>query len=227
MAGSADWWYTSRMRGLALLSVLVVAACGPSKPAVDPSLQPKEDMSSDWTASAPPVKAETSESSSEGSSDAWGAPTSSASASGGSASSGSSKGGSTSTSKTAPSGAAPSAAPASHAATDSGPRVPASIGGAGYDRGSIEVVLKRAARQVKANCGAATDDNGSASGPWGKTTLTVKLGHNGHSKGGTIPAPFDGKATGNCAIKAFINLIYEPFGGGDADLEWPIEIVHP
>ena len=110
---------------------------------------------------------------------------------------------------------------------DTGPHVPNSLGGPSYDRAQLEVVLKRAARQVKANCGAATDDTGTASGPWGKTTVTVKLGHNGHSKGGAVPAPFDGKATGRCAAQAFGNLIYSPFPGADTDVDWPVELVKP
>lgn len=169
---------------------------------MDPSQENKEDMSSDWTASPPPPPPRPSESSSSDTSET---PTPSSSTT--------SKGGATSTLKAAPS--------------DNGPHVPSSVGGASYDRGSIEVVLKRAARQVKANCGAATDDDGKASGPWGKAVVTVKLGHNGHSKGGTVPAPFDGKATGNCATKAFVNLIYEPFAGSDTDVDWPVEIVKP
>jgi hypothetical protein len=111
--------------------------------------------------------------------------------------------------------------------SDSGPHVPDSFGGSRYDRAALEVILARAARQVKSNCGAATDDNGVASGPWGKTTFSVKLGHNGHSKGGTIPAPYDGKPTGNCVVKAFTNLIYAPFAGDDADVDWPVEMVKP
>ncbi len=198
------------MRGLALLSLLAVAACfSAQKPPTDPSDAPaKEDMSSDWTASAPPPKPPppSEESSSEGS-DTTPHETSTGS-----------KGGTTLTQSTT--------APASHAA-DNSPHVPSSVGGPSYDRASLEVVLKRAARQVKANCGAATDDNGTASGPWGKAVVTVKLGHNGHSKGGTVPAPFEGKATGNCAIKAFGNLIYEPFAGSDADVDWPVEIAKP
>jgi len=227
IAGRSDWWYTSRMRGFALLSVLAVAACGAQKPPVDPSQgNAKEDMSSDWSASAPtPPAAKESSSESSVSSETSSPSTASSSTVSPSTTPGGSgsKGGSSSPSK---SGGGASDAPAAHV-VDNGPHVPVTVGGAGFDRGSIEVVLKRAARQVKANCGAATDDSGSASGPWGKATVTVKLGHNGHSKSGTIAAPFDGKPTGNCAIKAFGNLIYEPFAGGDADVDWPVEIVKP
>ncbi len=80
---------------------------------------------------------------------------------------------------------------------------------------------------MKSNCGSATDDNGASIGPWGKTIVTVKLGHNGHSKGGSVPAPFDGKPAGRCAVAAFANLIYSPFAGSDADVDWPVEIVKP
>jgi hypothetical protein len=198
------------MRGFALLSVLALTACFSAKtPPVDPSQEnaSKEDMSSDWTASAPPPPkpAPSEESDSTSSSSSTGSDTTPRS------SPATSKGGSSLT----------------QAPSDNGPHVPSSVGGPSYDRGSIEVVLKRAARQVKANCGLATDENGTAPGPWGKTVITVKLGHNGHSKGGTIPAPFDGKTTGNCAVKAFVNLIYEPFAGSDTDVDWPVEITKP
>jgi len=80
---------------------------------------------------------------------------------------------------------------------------------------------------VKGNCGAATDEEGKASGPWGKTTVTVKLGHNGHSQGATIPAPYDGKPVGNCATRAFAILTFPPFAGGDTTVDWPVEIDAP
>ncbi len=72
-----------------------------------------------------------------------------------------------------------------------------------YDKEGTEIVLKRQARQVKGNCGAAKDENGKATGPWGKVTIQVQLGHNGHSKGVTVPPPYQGKPTGNCIEKAF------------------------
>jgi hypothetical protein len=96
-----------------------------------------------------------------------------------------------------------------------------------YDKDGTEIVLKRAARQVHDNCGFATNEDGKRDGPWGKTTVTVMLGHNGHSKGVTIPAPFDGKPTGNCAIKAFSNLTFEPWSGPDTSVDWPVEIPEP
>lgn len=96
-----------------------------------------------------------------------------------------------------------------------------------YDREATEVVLKRAARQVKENCGHATDENGKAVGPWGKATVQVTLGANGHSKGTTVPAPFQGKPTGNCLEKAFANLTFPPWAGSDTQVDWEVEIVEP
>jgi len=94
-----------------------------------------------------------------------------------------------------------------------------------YDKEATEVVVKRAARQVKENCGAAKDDTGKAVGPWGKATLQIQLGHNGHSKGLTVPAPFQGKPTGNCIEKAFTNLTFPPWAGADTEISWEVEIL--
>jgi hypothetical protein len=96
-----------------------------------------------------------------------------------------------------------------------------------YDKEATEVVLKRAARQVKDNCGAAKDENGKATGPWGKATLLVQLGHNGRSKGVTVPPPFEGQPTGRCVEKAFTNLTFPPWGGSDTTVEWEVELLEP
>ncbi len=96
-----------------------------------------------------------------------------------------------------------------------------------YDKEHTDVVLKRAARQVKEHCGQATDENGKPSGPWGKVNVSINLGHNGHSKVATIPAPFEGKPTGRCAVQAFSNLTFPPWAGADATVEWEVEITPP
>lgn len=190
--------------------IVLATACGPvKKPAVDPS---SSDDTSTSSKADPPETWGSSETASAGKSGS----------SGSSASSGGSKpaGGGAASAATTP--ASTPSAPA-----DSGPHVPDSLGGASYDRAALEVALKRAARQVKANCGAATDDTGAASGPWGKTNVTIKLGHNGHSKGGSVPAPFDGKPVGKCVAQAFSNVIYAPFPGPDTDVDWPVEVTKP
>ena len=65
-----------------------------------------------------------------------------------------------------------------------------------------------------ANCGFAKGEDGKAVGPWGKTNLSVTLGHGGHTKSVTIPEPFDGKPTGKCAVKAFEKLTFSVLRGG-------------
>lgn len=96
-----------------------------------------------------------------------------------------------------------------------------------YDKEATDVVLRRAARQVKENCGAAKDENGKAVGPWGTVTVQVSLGANGHSKGTTVPQPFQGKPTGNCVEKAFTNLTFPPWAGSDMQLDWEVELIEP
>ena len=96
-----------------------------------------------------------------------------------------------------------------------------------YDKEGTEVVLKRAARQVKANCGSATDEDGKASGPWGKGNMMLVLGHNGHMKDVSVGAPFEGKAAGRCAVQAFKLLTYPPWAGADMTIDYPIDIVPP
>lgn len=97
-----------------------------------------------------------------------------------------------------------------------------------YDKDSVEVELKRASRQVKANCGSATDDNGTAPGPWGKTTASVTLGRNGHIKDMTVPAPYDGQPDGLCAVNAFKKIQFPPYASSsDVVIPWDIEFVKP
>lgn len=94
-----------------------------------------------------------------------------------------------------------------------------------YDKDAVEISLKRAARQVFANCGGTRDEQGKATGPWGKVTVTVQLGHNGHSQGATMGAPFSGSPVGKCIFNAFNNMIYPPFAGGDTTVSWEVESV--
>jgi hypothetical protein len=96
-----------------------------------------------------------------------------------------------------------------------------------YDKEATEVTLKRATRQVRDNCGHAKDDDGKATGPWGKMTITLVLGPNGHMKSVTVPPPYEGKPVGNCIAKAFDNLSFPPWAGQETTLEWEVEVVKP
>jgi hypothetical protein len=103
-----------------------------------------------------------------------------------------------------------------------------SSGSTPYDRDAVEEQLKRAARQVKGNCGGATDDTGQATGPWGQTKATVTLGRNGRVKQVTVPPPYDGKPVGICIAHAFQKLIFPPYAASsDATLDWDVELVQP
>jgi len=97
-----------------------------------------------------------------------------------------------------------------------------------YDRDSVEVELKRGVRQIKANCGAATDDDGQATGPWGRTKASIVLGRNGHVRQVTVPAPFDGKPVGLCVIHSFDKIQFPPYANpSDVTVDWDIDIVQP
>ena len=80
---------------------------------------------------------------------------------------------------------------------------------------------------MKANCGAAKDADGKALGPFGKTTVNIVLGRNGHSKNVTVDSSLDGKPAGNCVLQAFKNLTYAPWAGADSSTQWEVELVQP
>src|ERR1700742_3230641 len=96
----------------------------------------------------------------------------------------------------------------------------AALAGDHYDKEATDVVLGRAARQVKDNCGQAKDENGKAAGPWGSTNISIVLGHNGHTKSVTIGEPYAEKPTGKCAVNAFSRLTFPPWSGPDETVEW-------
>jgi hypothetical protein len=101
-------------------------------------------------------------------------------------------------------------------------------GNESYDKEAVESQLRRAAKQVQANCGSASDDEGNKTGPWGSTTATILLGRNGHVQGVTVPAPYSGAPVGDCVANSFKKIQYPPFNGsGDASITWDVQIVEP
>jgi hypothetical protein len=136
---------------------------------------------------------------------------------------------SSSSSDTASGGGSSSGGSSAASSPPPDPTPSASSGGkTPYDKDSVEIELKRASRQVKANCGSATDDNGTASGPWGKTSAAVTLGRNGHIKEVVVPAPYDGQPDGLCAINAFKKIQFPPYASSsDVVIQWDIEFVKP
>jgi hypothetical protein len=97
-----------------------------------------------------------------------------------------------------------------------------------YDKDAVEIVLKRAAAMVKSSCGAATDESGKASGPWGATKASVRLGRNGHVRDVSVPSLYADKPVGTCVVHAFQNLIFPPYAApADVTVDWDVEIVKP
>ncbi len=96
-----------------------------------------------------------------------------------------------------------------------------------YDKEATEIALRRAAVQVKKNCGQAKNTDGKAVGPWGTTQVQVTLGHNGHTKGVTIADPYNGAPTGKCVSQAFSLLSFPPWDGPDTTVPWDVELVQP
>jgi hypothetical protein len=97
-----------------------------------------------------------------------------------------------------------------------------------YDKDAVEAQLKRGARSVKAACGAATDDDGQANGPWGKTTAKITLGRNGHVKEVTLPSPYQGTPVGECVVHAFDKIQFPPYAApSDVAVDWDVELVKP
>jgi hypothetical protein len=103
-----------------------------------------------------------------------------------------------------------------------------SSSGTPYDKEEIESKMRRSAKQIKANCGSATDDEGKATGPWGTLKATITLGRNGHVKDVSVPDPYNGKPVGTCVSRQLMKLIYPPYAGStDASIEWDFELVKP
>jgi len=102
-------------------------------------------------------------------------------------------------------------------------------GGSGsYDKDEVEAKMRRSAKQIKSNCGAATDDEGKATGPWGTVHATIVLGRNGHVKDVQVPDPYNGKPVGICVQRQLMKLIYAPYAGSaDASIEWDFEVTKP
>ncbi len=101
-------------------------------------------------------------------------------------------------------------------------------GSAGYDKDAVEAQLKRAAKQIKSNCGSATDDEGKATGPWGTVSAAIVLGRNGHVKDVTVPDPYNGKPVGICVVRALQKIQFPPYAGSsDVSVNRDFELVKP
>lgn len=113
------------------------------------------------------------------------------------------------------------------AAEEEHPAASAGEGDVHYDKEMVHMVLHRAALQVAAHCGAATDESGKA-GPWGKTRVTITLGRNGYTRKVEVAPDFDGKPAGNCIVQGFRKLAITPYNAPtDEQIVWPVNIKKP
>jgi hypothetical protein len=104
----------------------------------------------------------------------------------------------------------------------------AEVSGGSYDKDAVEAQLKRAAKQVRFNCGAASDEDGAKKGPWGATTATIVLGRNGHVHEVTVPPPYSGKPVGDCVVNSFRKIQYPPYNAvSDTSITWDVQILEP
>ncbi len=92
------------------------------------------------------------------------------------------------------------------------------------DEGYTTMMLNRASAFSKTQCGAATNDAGQLKGPWGKASVTLKVGRNGRPFDVVIGAPHAGTPTGNCVVHNFEALIFLPYPG-DHDETREVEVV--
>jgi hypothetical protein len=101
-------------------------------------------------------------------------------------------------------------------------------GGGHYDKDAVEAQMRKTAKQIKANCGSASDEEGQKTGPWGSAHVAIVLGRNGRVKQVGVPAPYDGKPVGVCMSRALMKIVFPPYGGSDdQSIEWDFELVKP
>jgi hypothetical protein len=88
-----------------------------------------------------------------------------------------------------------------------------------FDEEQVKVVLARAAKNAHTCVDVAAKD-----APHGTGTVTVTFAGKGRSTKAAINAPFDGTGIGQCATRAFVDIIIPPFDGPDVDKTWEVDL---
>jgi hypothetical protein len=88
-----------------------------------------------------------------------------------------------------------------------------------FDEEQVKVYLTRAAKNAHTCVDVAAKD-----APHGTGTVTVTFAGKGRSTKATINAPFDGTQIGQCATRAFVDIIIPPFDGPDIDKAWEVDL---
>jgi hypothetical protein len=88
-----------------------------------------------------------------------------------------------------------------------------------FDEEQAKVVLARAEKSAHTCVDVVDKDQ-----PHGDATVTVTFAGSGKSTKATIPPPYDGTPIGQCATRAFVNIIVPPFEGPDVDMPYQVDL---
>ncbi len=88
-----------------------------------------------------------------------------------------------------------------------------------FDEQQVQVVLARAAKNAHTCVDIAPKDQ-----PRGDATVTVTFSGKGRSTAATIAPPFEGTTIGQCATRAFVDIIVPPFDGPDVQRPQQVDL---
>jgi hypothetical protein len=88
-----------------------------------------------------------------------------------------------------------------------------------FDEEQAKIVLARAAGNAHTCVDVVDKDQ-----PHGEGTVTVTFSGRGKSTNATIAAPFSDTPIGQCATRAFVNIIVPPFEGADVDMTYQVNL---
>jgi hypothetical protein len=88
-----------------------------------------------------------------------------------------------------------------------------------FDEEQARIVLTRAANNAHTCVNVVDKDQ-----PHGDGTVTVTFSGKGKSTNATMAAPFEGTPMGQCATRAFVNIIIPPFEGPDVDVAQQVNL---
>ncbi len=88
-----------------------------------------------------------------------------------------------------------------------------------FDEEQAKIVLARAANNAH-TCIDVVD----RSQPHGDASIVVTFSGKGKSTTATIAPPFEGTPIGQCATRAFVNIIIPPFEGPDVDMNYQVNL---
>jgi hypothetical protein len=88
-----------------------------------------------------------------------------------------------------------------------------------FDQEEAKVMLARAEKAAHTCVDVVDKDQ-----PHGDASVTITFAGSGKSTKATIGPPFDGTPMGQCATRAFVNIIVSPFEGPDVDVPYQVNL---